>query len=84
MSLAPDMYQGMWCRLQEYLDLKDGFVKECHEVPDDAQHFGRVCGVIALPKVLSHLLHLLAHLPLKLLYTEKGTRTVSSFQYGKY
>ena len=52
-----------------HLDLKDGFVKEHHEVPDDAQHLAGVCGIIPLPKVFRHLLHLCSHLLLKLLHT---------------
>ena len=52
-----------------HLDLKDGLVKEHHEVPDDAQHLAGVCGIIRLPKVLRYLLHLCTHLLLKLLHT---------------
>ncbi len=50
-----------------HLDLKDGFVKEHHEISDDPQHFAGVCGIVPLPKVLGHLLHLCCHLLLKLL-----------------
>ena len=50
-----------------YLDLKDGLVKQQHEVSDDPQHLSRVCCVISLAKVLCHFLHLTIHLCLKLL-----------------
>ena len=50
-----------------HFDLKDSLVKKLHEVPDDPEHLARVCGVIGLPKVLCHLLHLCIHLLLILL-----------------